>query len=37
MLPEDGEMLEERIWRVVKDHIPELLKQIEPFIPDIPE
>jgi uncharacterized protein with HEPN domain len=34
---EYGEILVERVWRVAKDHIPELLKQIEPFIPDIPE
>lgn len=34
---EYGEILVERVWRVAKDHIPELLKQIQPFIPDVPE
>ncbi len=34
---EYGEILIERIWRVVKEHIPELFVQIEPFIPDLPE
>ncbi|NQV32371.1 MAG: DUF86 domain-containing protein [Phycisphaeraceae bacterium] len=34
---EYGEILVERVWRVAKDNIPELLKQIEPFIPDMPE
>jgi uncharacterized protein with HEPN domain len=34
---EYGEILVERVWRVAKDYVPELLTQIEPFIPDIPE
>jgi uncharacterized protein with HEPN domain len=34
---EYGEILVERVWRVVKEHIPKLLIQIEPFIPDLPE
>jgi uncharacterized protein with HEPN domain len=34
---EYGEILVERVWRVAVDHIPELLKQIEPFIPEVPQ
>jgi len=34
---EYGEILVERVWRVAKEHIPELLAQIEPFIPDLPK
>ncbi len=34
---EYGEILVERVWRVAIEHIPELLTQIEPFIPDLPE
>lgn len=34
---EYGEILVERIWRVVREHIPELIKQIDPLIPDLPE
>jgi uncharacterized protein with HEPN domain len=34
---EYGDILTERIWRVAKEHIPELLKQITPLIPDVPE
>ena len=33
---EYGEILVERVWRVAKDHIPQLLKLLEPLIPDVP-
>ncbi len=33
---EYGEVRQERIWTVVSKNIPELIKQIEPLLPDIP-
>ncbi len=34
---EYGDILVERIWLLAVEHIPELLKQIEPLIPASPE
>ena len=34
---EYGDILVERVWRVAREHIPQLLEQIEPLIPDTPE
>ena len=33
---EYGEIRQERIWTVVSINIPELIKQIEPLLPDTP-
>ena len=32
-----GEIKHELIWRVASIHIPELIKQLEPLVPDPPE
>jgi uncharacterized protein with HEPN domain len=34
---EYGEILVERIWRVASQHIPELIKLLDPLIPEPPE
>lgn len=34
---EYGEILVERIWRVASDRIPELIRLLEPLIPEPPE
>jgi uncharacterized protein with HEPN domain len=34
---EYGEILVERIWRVASEHIPELIKLLDPLIPQPPE
>jgi len=34
---EYGEILVERIWRVVSEHIPGLLELLEPLVPNGPE
>ena len=34
---EYGEILVERIWRVASEHIPELIRLLEPLIPEPPE
>ncbi len=34
---EYGDILVERIWLLAAEHIPELLKQIDPLIPALPE
>lgn len=34
---EYGDILVERIWLLAVEHIPELLKQIDPLIPTLPE
>lgn len=34
---EYGEILVERIWLVATEHIPELIKLLEPLIPEPPE
>lgn len=31
---EYGEIVDERIWRVVKEHIPVLIEQLEPLVPE---
>ena len=33
---EYGEILVERIWRVASEHIPELIKLLDPLIPEPP-
>jgi uncharacterized protein with HEPN domain len=32
-----GEIRHERLWRVAKVHIPELIRQLEPLVPPPPE
>jgi len=34
---EYGDILVERIWRVASQHIPELIKSLDPLIPEPPE
>lgn len=34
---EYGEILVERIWRVASQHIPELIKLLDPLIPEPPD
>lgn len=34
---EYGEVLQEKIWRVVVEHIPALVAQLEPLVPPPPE
>ena len=34
---EYGEILVERIWRVASEHIPELIRLLDPLIPELPK
>ncbi len=36
MTGEYGEILQERLWRVVTVHLPALIAQLEPLIPPLP-
>jgi uncharacterized protein with HEPN domain len=34
---EYGEIVQERLWRVAREHIPTLIAELEPLIPDLPD
>jgi len=34
---EYGEIIQERVWSVIEDHIPELIAALEPLVPPAPE
>ncbi len=34
---EYGEIKQERLWKIVTQHIPALIARLEPLIPDLPE